>query len=167
MLKLSHRSLLILSGLVWLAVGIFLLSFGLNLLFTSLSTPVQAGDHFSLIHFFGQKVSGPSNGFIVVVTIGLMVGFLKGRTVLKRTATKQVVNLRAHANPAKLTTVFNKRYLILIGLMMMLGMLLRYLPIHMDVRGAIDVTIGAALINGASHYFKSAFQPTTEHCNPT
>jgi hypothetical protein len=40
--------------------------------------------------------------------------------------------------------------------MMMLGMIFRYLPIPIDVRGFIDLAIGSALMNGAMLYFRAA-----------
>ncbi len=47
-------------------------------------------------------------------------------------------------------------YWALIGMMVLLGMAVKYLPIPMLVRGMVDVTVGSALINGALIYFKAA-----------
>jgi hypothetical protein len=40
--------------------------------------------------------------------------------------------------------------------MMALGLVFRFLPIPIDLRGLIDVAIGSALINGAMLYFRAA-----------
>ena len=39
-----------------------------------------------------------------------------------------------------------------------LGALIKVLNLPLDVRGAIDIVIGSALINGAMIYFRSAFE---------
>jgi hypothetical protein len=38
--------------------------------------------------------------------------------------------------------------------MVLLGLVIRFLPIPIDARGLVDVAIGSALINGAMLYFR-------------
>lgn len=109
---------------------------------------------FSVIQFIRPWTGSFDNALIVSVTLGLLLGFVKGRTVLKKTALRQAKAIRTAPNPAKITTLFNKRYLLLIAAMMGLGMIMRILPISADTRGLIDLTIGAGLINGAMNYLR-------------
>jgi hypothetical protein len=60
------------------------------------------------------------------------------------------------SHPLHLKDLFPLSYLAIIGSMMMLGMLLKFLPISHDIRGFIDLAVGSALINGAFLYFKQA-----------
>jgi hypothetical protein len=58
-----------------------------------------------------------------------------------------------------MTQAYDQKYWILLCLMMMLGMMFRFLPIAVDIRGGIDVAIGSALINGAMLYFRQILTP--------
>ena len=42
--------------------------------------------------------------------------------------------------------------------MMGIGMIFKYLPLSVDIKGFIDFTIGAALINGAMLYIREAIK---------
>jgi hypothetical protein len=57
-----------------------------------------------------------------------------------------------------LTQIYSPTYYLLIGIMIGLGLSLKIFGLPIDIRGLVDVTIGAALINGAMLYFRSAFQ---------
>ena len=41
--------------------------------------------------------------------------------------------------------------------MVFLGISMRFLPLAQDIRGFVDLTIGAALMNGALLYFRFGF----------
>jgi hypothetical protein len=154
MLKLSHSTLTFISGAIWMAIGVFLLQMGLQLLLVQI---IEAKSTTPLINLF--------NGFfpmqeaaIFIAAIALYVGFLKGRYVLAKSAHRCIQHILSLPNPASLISIYSKSYYLLLGSMLLLGMGVKYLGLPNDVRGAIDITIGSALINGATHYFRQGFK---------
>ncbi len=160
MLKLSHTILIVISGLIWFAIGAFLLSIGLNFLVESGNAPLGT---FKFLDFLGKFIGGNEQAVLFLVVIGLMIGYFKGRFVLGKAARKGVDRIRAFENPAPITSLYSARYLILLGVMMGIGFSFRFFNLSHDIRGFIDVAIGAALLNGAMLYFRYASEsPRTQ-----
>ena len=135
MLKCSHSTLIYLSGLVWLIVGISLLRLGLGLL-------------------MGSELEAT-----VITLIGVaafIVGYFKGRFVLGKSANKGVERIRQMPNPVSITQIYSPKYYILLGGMILLGISIKYLGLSNGVRGFVDVAIGMALLTGALIYFRHA-----------
>jgi uncharacterized membrane protein len=157
MLKCRHRTILFLSGTVWLLVGIFLLTLGLRFLTMALTLAhsLAPSPHFSFLTLFKAH---KENAVIILVTLGLIIGYFKGKYVLSKSAIREVQRLSSFPDPTSLKNIYSKRYYILLASMMLLGMIMRYLPISLDMRGFIDVAIGSALINGSRFYFSSSLK---------
>lgn len=156
-MKLSHRSLIIISGLVWFAIGVYLLQLGVNLLLIGTNQAVTASTNYlPLLNWLRHSVGNIQNAALLLIVIALFIGYLKGRYVLGKSAQKGVTRIRAFPNPTSIARIYNSRYYILIGAMMGLGISIKYLGLSNDVRGFIDAIIGSALINGAMIYFKLA-----------
>lgn len=136
---MKQRGWIAFSGFVWFFVGIFLLYKGLCLI-------VEATDLLCL----SQKRAN------LLIALGLLVGFLKVHFVLAKTVRRVVLRIASLPLPIRFKEAYSPAYWALIGGMMALGMLFRYLPISLDFRGTIDVAIGSALINGAILYFRAA-----------
>ncbi|HEY5259365.1 MAG TPA: hypothetical protein VIJ46_01875 [Rhabdochlamydiaceae bacterium] len=134
-----HKTFITLSGLVWLVVGIFLLMKGLSLI----TTGYVDGDQTALL----------------LISLGLAIGFVKGRFVLRKTVKRVVDRINSLPLPIQVSQVYSKGYYFLIGGMILLGMSMRWLPIPVAVRGTVDVAIGFALMNGAILYFRAARAP--------
>ncbi|OGN63431.1 MAG: hypothetical protein A3E80_04260 [Chlamydiae bacterium RIFCSPHIGHO2_12_FULL_49_9] len=131
---MKHRSWIALSGFLWFSIGGSLLYKGLK--------------------FISQ---GPSQETgTMLIALGLAIGFLKGRFVLSKTVARVSNRIAALPLPIRFRDAFSKSYWILIGSMMALGILFRFLPIPIEVRGLIDVAIGSALINGSMLYFRAS-----------
>lgn len=148
-MKLNHVSAIIVSGVVWLFVGIMLLTKGLSL--------IVLAAHFSetpstFISWFG----GGEQAALLLISAALIIGFVKGRFVLSKSVDKVSQRILSFPSPVHLRDLYDRRYYILIASMMFLGLLMKWLPINGDVRGFIDVAIGSALINGAILYFRQA-----------
>ncbi len=153
MLKLSHSKMAFFSGAIWMAIGVFLLQLGLSLLFK----PIAASDSIPLLNLFLGYISA-TEAAILITVLALYIGFLKGKFILTKTANRTLDKIRSLPNPGPMQKMYDKKYYILIGIMVLLGMSIKYMGIPNDVRGAIDVIIGSALINGAVHYFRAGFQ---------
>ncbi|MFZ0565867.1 MAG: hypothetical protein WAM28_06760 [Chlamydiales bacterium] len=163
MLKYKHRTLVILAGMVWLLVGIFLLTLGIRLILYTISHPplIFYPRRFSLLTSLSGYFSSQYNGIVVVLSCCLFIGYLKGRFVLSKSVQRQVDRIFSLPNPAHLKYLYSKGYYILMGSMVCLGFLIRFFPIAPDTRGAVDVIIGSALINGSILYFRHSL-PFTE-----
>ncbi len=139
------------AGAVWLCVGTALLTLGIHFLTTWQQNPVVPSHLFSFIPFFERCFS--SNALLFLLISSLLLGYSKGRWVLRRTALRHMRYFSSLERPSW-ARLYGPSSLLLIGIMMTLGMLLRWIPISLDVRGAVDVAIGAALIQGSLHYFR-------------
>lgn len=154
MLKLSHSTMTFISGAIWMGIGIFLLQLGLNLLFVQLfdiksTTP--------LLNLF-KGIFSHQEAAILIAAIALYIGFLKGKHVLTKAANRGIERTLSLPNPAPIHQIYSRKYYLLIGIMVLLGISLKYSGIPNDIRGAIDIAIGSALINGSIHYFRVGFK---------
>jgi hypothetical protein len=152
-MRISHAFMIILSGAVWLLIGLFLLIKGLGLLVTAAHFSAEPFLITPLVNLAGTR----EQAALLLVALSLVVGFLKGRFVLAKTVKRSVERIFSFPSPVPLAKIYNKASYLIIFFMMGLGMLMRVLPISPDVRGAVDVAVGAALINGALLYFRCAF----------
>jgi hypothetical protein len=135
-MKVSHRTLLVLSGIIWLAIGVMLLRLGIVF--------IMEGS------FMNQ---GQESFAVLIIALGLIVGNLKGKFVMRKAAVKSFKRITALPNPTSVTNIYNRANYILVFLMMGIGMSMKYLGLMPDVRGFIDIAVGAALIQGGIHYF--------------
>jgi hypothetical protein len=120
-------------GMIWFAVGFYLLSLGLRLVVYKSNDWVD------------------ETGACFAIAAALFCGFCKGKFVMRKAAHKAILRLETLGEKIPIGQVFGRRYFILIAIMMSLGILLRF--VDPFFRGVIDVAIGAALIHGSLHYF--------------
>jgi len=160
-MKLRHSHAIILSGVVWMAVGILLLTRGIQYLVIA-GNQVIGGTHqgFSLIQFFSRFSKDTEQAALIVIVLALVLGFIKGRFVLKKTVNRVVNRIHSYPSPIPLTKIYSKGYFILLFSMAFIGMAFKILPIPTDIKGFIDFAIGAALINGSMLYYRSALTPS-------
>lgn len=154
MVKVSHRTLVILSGLVWSLIGAFLFSFGIFLILKEVQEALPQ-KHYSPLAHLSQYFPDPKIGIPVLITAALLVGYLKGKYVLGKSVARQVHRIYSFAPPISLKYLYSPGYYFLIGGMCALGISMRYLPIAIATRGAVDIAIGSALLQGAILYFRT------------
>lgn len=147
---MKHRGWIALSGFVWFFIGAFLLYKGLHLITRA---SFESG---SLCDRMRETFGTPQQAATVFIATGLLIGFFKGRFVLVKTVRRVVSRIASLPLPIRFKDAYSTSYYVLIGSMMALGMVFRFLPIPLDIRGTIDVAIGSALINGALLYFRAA-----------
>ena len=153
MLTFKHKTLIITAGMVWFVIGVFLLQLGLRLLTGLLLPEAHYSSMFSsMANMFGSY----ENSVIVLILAGLMVGFWKGRVVLAKSVNRVVNRIRSFEEPTSIAKMYSLPYYLLLLSMIGLGMAIKFFQVPMDIRGAIDVAIGAALINGSMLYFRQA-----------
>lgn len=150
MFKLSHSALIFISGCIWLAIGCILLPLGLNFLMQSIEPTSTASKPF--LDSIAPYVGGLEKAALVLVVLGLAIGYLKGTKIFSKSVNRSVDRILSLPNPSPLSQIYAKKYYILLASMVLLGFLVRFLP--NDIRGFVDVIIGSALINGAMMYFR-------------
>ncbi len=152
MLKLSHANLSLISGLIWACVGCFLLQMGLKLILDP--TYLDGSGSTPILSSVKGVMGGLQEAGIALIAIALYIGYLKGKYLLRKSAQKGVERLQTFPDPMPLQQIYSPKYYILLGAMIGLGLSMRFLGVPNDIRGGIDVAVGAALINGALEYFR-------------
>ncbi len=151
MVEMNKKTLVRLAGAVWLIVGMFLLVKGVQLFKAALANP----DTTVLAGGLGTLTGSIDNAVVALIAIALVLGSIKGRFVLKRSAEREIARIHGQGDKLSLTQLYSGRLCILIVLMMALGMLLRFTGVPVDVRAVVDVAVGSALIRGAMVYFRA------------
>ncbi|MCH9613937.1 MAG: hypothetical protein SP1CHLAM54_09460 [Chlamydiia bacterium] len=91
----------------------------------------------------------------VWIILGLAIGLAKGHFVLRKVAAKTMN--RWQGDGLRFSEVWPVRFLVLMGMMMVLGFVLRFVPVV--VRGVVDIAVGMALFYGAIYFFRRAYAP--------
>ncbi|MES2345101.1 MAG: hypothetical protein V4494_04095 [Chlamydiota bacterium] len=149
-MRINHVTLVVLSGLLWLGIGVMLLVKGLHFV-------VHADTGCLVLKNLTAYLGNRDQAIVFLVALGLFAGLLKGRLVLLKAVKKAVNRIASLPMPVKVSQIYDKRYYILMAMMMGMGMMLNVLNIPEDVRGSVDIAIGSALMNGAMGFFRSAF----------
>ena len=152
--RIGHVLGIVISGCVWLFVGALLTVRGLFFIVGAML--IGSYEKSPLLKFFQKFFQDPEKSLLFLVFFAVMLGFLKGRFVLARSVRRAVKRLMLLPGPLKLQELFPGSYLLVMGAMMGLGILFKYLPLAKDIRGFIDIAVGSALVNGAFIYFKHA-----------
>lgn len=88
---------------------------------------------------------------LCLITGSLLLGWVKGRMVLKKSAQKVCSRIKEQKEPLSLLSIYPKSYLILIPVMASLGIFLKTLPLLMHA--AIDLAVATALFSASFTYF--------------
>lgn len=91
---------------------------------------------------------------MLLICIALLIGFIKGRYVLSKTVKRVSVHLLSQKGPLKIVDAYPKSYIYILSSMILLGVVVKFLPISKTVLGFIDLAVGSALVQGAMHYFR-------------
>lgn len=157
MMKCSHATLIYVAGAVWLAVGLFLLPLGLRFLLDVSHT--QPGEVTSpLMNLIAPYLGGRESTGLLLIALALGIGYYKGTYLLGKSANRVVNRIVALPNPTSLMNLYNLPYILLITVMILLGVGIKFFGVPLDIRGFIDVSVGAALIHGALSYFRMGRQ---------
>ena len=153
MLYVKHRTMMICSGALWMAIGVALLNKGLHLLSEMM---VSAPGALPLAGWISLYLQDPEGIKVLLIAVALALGMFKGRVVMAKVVMRVVTRIATLPNPAPLFRLFGKGYLVLLIGGVMMGWLVNHLGLSHDIRGVIDVAVGAALISGGSRYFRFA-----------
>jgi hypothetical protein len=149
-MKFSKRTWVVISGGTWIAIGVMLLMKGLKFIVAT----TEMTDGTPLLSRLASMIGSRQQAGLLIISAALLVGFIKGRTVLAKTVKRIADRIHAGDQTLSMDQVYDRKYYVILGIMVGIGMAFRFLPVPLDVRGFIDVTIGSALINGAMLYFR-------------
>lgn len=149
-MNIRHGAAIILSGVTWMGIGMFLMIKGFTLILVPMTTQSQP----VLLPYLHLWIGNMQQASLLWICLALLIGFIKGRVILRKTAERLMKRILALPNPSSLVSIYPRSYLILLALMMSLGMLLKWVPIPCDIKGLVDVAIGSALVNGSAFYFR-------------
>lgn len=144
---LNKNSLISIAGGLWCIIGLFLIFRG-----------------FGLYQLAGQEQHSTQIAIILSVITAVLIGLVKGKFVLSKTARKNKARIHGLEDPVHIHQIFAKPFYILIPLMMGLGILLRFYNEYLGgyvVVAAIYCGIGMALIISSRTYWASESQTTS------
>ncbi len=144
----NKNSLYTLAGSLWALVGLFLMIRGAIMYQTALDT---------------QNAS--QTALAVSIAVSVLLGIIKGRFVLSKTARRNKSRIDQLEGPLKPHQVYTKSLYFLIAGMILLGVTLRTFNEYLGgyvVVAAIYCGIGLALIISSLVYWKPEAQPTVE-----
>lgn len=152
-MKLSKRTWLVVSGCTWIGMGVVLLLKGLKFIVTTAEAKDAAAPW---INWLVPLVGTRQQAALLLISVALLIGFIKGRTLLAKTVKRIADRILTAQDDLPMNQVYDRKYYAVLAVMIGIGLTFRFLPIAFDMRGFIDVTIGSALINGAMLYFRQA-----------
>lgn len=142
------------SGIQWLGVGAMLLVKGLRYLVPladQLESPAPLLQ--GLVSIAGSR----QQAALLIVSVALLIGFIKGRAVLAKAVHRIADRILLQEGLLTLNQVYDRRYYLILLIMVGLGFAMRALNLPHDIHGGIDVAIGAALIHGGMLYFRRLY----------
>ena len=145
---MDKQRLLQVAGLIWIIVGLFL---------------IYRGSGLYNLAVIEQNTS--KEALIISVILGVVIGILKGKFVLSRTALRNRNRINQLVPPLSIHRVFSSSFYGLIAGMMILGFLLREFNAYLGgyvVVASIYCGIGMALIAASSVYWKNDPIPSVE-----
>ena len=145
---MGKQRLLQVAGLIWIIVGLFLIYRGSGL--------------------YNLAVIEQNTGketLIISVILGVVIGIIKGKFVLSKTALRNRHRINQLVPPLSIHQIFSGAFYGLIAGMMVLGFLLREFNAYLGgyvVVASIYCGIGMALIAASSVYWKNDPLPPIE-----
>jgi len=114
----------------------------------------------SFLLFYKSKnylVDIPMQQWIGWAIFSSSIGILKGTLILRKSAKKLISYIMQGDADLSFFRLFPLSYFILLGCMMSLGLLIRFMPINSMIKGIIDIGVGTALFTGSLVIFGSFF----------
>ena len=145
---MGKQRLLQIAGLIWVIVGLFL---------------IYRGSGLYNLAVIEQNTS--KEALIISIILGVVIGTLKGKFVLSKTALRNRNRINQLVSPISIHQIFSGAFYGLIAGMMVLGFLLREFNTYLGgyvVVASIYCGIGMALIAASSVYWKNDPLPTAE-----
>lgn len=132
--KVSREVLILLAGMVWLSVGIMLLS---------------------RAYGWWQQYSGSL--FVFFVLISLILGSVKGYYIMTRVVRKNILRIHQLSTRNFVLAFITLRTYLLILVMMILGIVVRHAPVPKIYLAIVYLAVGIAMLVSSPPYFIALF----------
>ncbi len=158
-MQIRHRSAILFSGFIWFAIGMLLLFRGLQYLAQASEVFLRGQElPFSVIGLISRHLTiKPLDAIYMVLSFAFLLGIAKGRLAMRHTVNRIVNRIRQFPSPFHIKHIYGKSYYVLMISMSCVGIVFKFLPIPIDLKGFFDATIGVALINGGILYTREAY----------
>lgn len=150
---LKGKTWLFINSFLWLISGSWLLFKGLMFFDQAFLASPNSIAPDSLYRMLGSA----ENVCTAHIMASVVIGFIKGRYVLSRTVTRILSKAMPFTDKKRAAEIFDRRYAIVLLSMMGIGMLFKFVPIHLVLRAVVDTAVGSALIQGAWLYIRGYF----------
>lgn len=135
---MKAKNWIVITGVVWFAIGCMLMTKGIK-------------------HLAIAKMSNVSSDLCMILTfLGLILGYLKGKFIFSKTVDRLISRIYTIKGSITLLNVYPMSYWLIMVCMSFMGVFIKALPLNIEFIGMIDLAVGAALINGAMLYFRKA-----------
>jgi len=159
MVKASRSTLITLSGLIWLVIG--------GLLFTKGAKWISSLDQNEwtpLYDFLALFYPYPNQYSACILAGCLLTGYLKSKWIFARTARKAIERISSLPNPVSILKIYPLKYYALIATMISLGYFVRQSNLPTDLRAAMYLSIGFALMRSSLYFLrKGPLNDTIDH----
>lgn len=130
-----------------------------NLIFCAGIVSLSAG---IMLSTSGSKLIWNSDEWLIYAFLGLFLGCLKSRFVFLKSANKNLHRIDNLREREPFYKVYSPPFYAIIGLMICLGMILRYFGVDPVIRGIINIAVGTGLLY-SSFLYLTAFR--SRACN--
>jgi hypothetical protein len=156
-MRIRHKTALLITGLLWMGIGAFLLLKGVRYLF-------YPEENTLFISHLKQLFSSDFHAFLIPTLIAVLLGLFKGKFALSKAAHRLSQNLLKKPDPCPIFSLYPPAYFFLLLGMCFMGISIKWLPIPYDVKAVIDMTVGFALSTGSSYFFR-VFKNMNKNCS--
>jgi hypothetical protein len=154
MLKVNHRYMGCIAGIVWLVVGSLLLRKGIFLISTAAMEGADPSSPYPLFHGLMVLVGDSAKVVLALLSVAILIGYAKGRLILMRAGERIISRIASLRAPISIFRLYGRRDCLMMLSMMGLGMVMRFLEVPIEIRGFILVAVGTALIQGSLAIFE-------------
>ncbi len=153
-MKVSKNSAIFIGFGMWFFAGVMLLYKGMNYLYEAQLMQSYSRTEQPVLGFLSHLFGSVDYALLSVVLVSALFGYIKGYVALRKAADRLIRRIAPYGGKVPLPVAFPVWYVGIIFGMMMLGFVIKFLPISTDVRGMLDTAIGFALLNGSTFFLK-------------
>lgn len=153
-MKIGHITGIVISGTLWLIIGMLLSFKGFIYMAHCLATYEIKSIDYPCLKYLQGYLNNAQKAAFYLIFFSVFLGYMKAKLVLSKSVRRNALRLLDMQPPFHIKNLFSLNFLILIGCMFLLGMIFRVLPIYLDVKAFVDIAVGFSLIYGSILYFK-------------
>ena len=158
MIRIRRGGYIFFCGFIWLLIGFFLLVLGSKyILYSALLDGFDPSMN-NFIKNLAVVTKGNEQAGVFLICIGLLIGYIIGKKSFSKSVAKIIDRVDNHClDKYSLFKIYSVRYWIILITFLFICLYLQFYEISHDLSGLINLIMGASLVNGSMHYFRSMF----------